>query len=218
MSMNTFAIAMDCPHATVPDVLVRVWLNDERGTLGHCDVRQALWGDYGSPYDLWIPSLDTWTLDTVRMILYELSAYVPADEHARAGVSARWKKPSGRPAKHPRPPQLEHVTFWVSACGWRASIDTYRNERLRETPDKQWVWGGFLSGDWSEPMIATLLDLTARSPWPLAAITEVLPGDPADLNLRYTPRLTLQRGIDEPIDTNGKGPGLLDRLRDFLDE
>ena len=148
------------------------------------------------------------------MVLLELSAYVPPADHVTAGVDALWQKPRGRQGKTPRPPQIDRdVEFWVSANRWRARISTARNECERKTPEG----GNFPTGEWSAPMVAALFDLAALSPFPLRPIRQVLPGDPAALALRYTPRSTVLRGIDAPIQQKPRRP-LLDRLRDVLDE
>jgi hypothetical protein len=194
---NAWAVSMDAPHATKPTVMTHVWLYDERGTHSPCESTEILLGDGWRPR-LWIPSLDTWMLDTVRMVLCELASYVPYDPNAEAIIKAKWFVRRGRAAKTTRPPRLdEHVTLAVRARGWRAEIDTSRNDALVTNAQGQEVWAAWPTGDWSDPMVATLLDLTDRSPIPMAAIAEVLPGDPAVLDI-IPPRCTVLRGIDPP--------------------
>ena len=87
--MSTYAVAMDCPHATVPDVLWSVMVFDEvNGGAFHPEVRG---------HNLWVPELDTWTLDTVRMVLHELAAYLPAHETATVTIEAKAHRAAGRP-------------------------------------------------------------------------------------------------------------------------
>jgi len=223
---DTFAIAMDCPHATTPDVFVRVWIRDDQGEHAPANAREAVWGEPGG-FWLWIPSLDTWTLDTVRMVLHELSAYVPPDPDAQAGVTAKYATPRGRRSAT-RTSRLridDAVAFWVSARGWHVSIVTNRNERQRKDANGQWTWGNYPTGEWSEPMVSTLIDLADKSPLPLRSITRVLPGDPVELQLKYSPRLTVQLGRDEPGETGANAfddinrivRGIRKRLDDILD-
>lgn len=216
------AVSTDAPHAARPDVLARVWLHDESGPLAPSDAVRAVWGESGS-FELWFPSLDSWTLDTVRMILHELSAYVPRDTQTQAGITAAWQKPRGRRPDRPRAPRLnEHVEFWVSSRGWRASVDTSRNEVTTKNQDGMDVWAGLSTGEWTAPMVATLIGLAEKSPFPLAQIERVLPGDPATLHLKYTPRLTQQLGIDAPRamrqDEAAEFTRSAERVRKYLDD
>lgn len=173
--MSVHAIAMRCPRATVPDLLLSVWIHDDVGDLSPADAERLLCGDR---CQLWVPPLETWTLDTVRMLLRELAAFLPADADASASVAARLRKPGGRSGKKPVAPRLNsRVEFAVTARGWRARVVT---ELLPNLP--------YADLKWSEPMEAALLELAARSPFHLADVADVLPGDPGDLALRYLPR------------------------------
>jgi hypothetical protein len=184
-----YAVSTDSPDATVPNVLVDVNLSDEHKHLyGAANVRRALWGD-DAPFHLWIPSLETWTLDTVRMLFTELSAYLPPDPAATAGVDLEWAKRTGRAAASPKPPRLREAVFWVAARGWRAGILTSRNERTRTDERGLTVWGAYPTGEWTAPMMDTLMALAASLPLSLQAIGRVLPGDPSRLNLKYPPRV-----------------------------
>jgi hypothetical protein len=94
---------------------------------------------------------------------------------------------------------LDHVKLRTPLPrGWRASIQTDRNERERLNAANQAEWGAFPTGDWSEPMQSALTDLASKSPFRLGEIAEVLPGCPVRAGLQCHPRLTVQRGIDDP--------------------
>jgi hypothetical protein len=202
-----------------------VWLHDETGELSPIDAGAALWGD--TRFQLWVPSLDAWSIDTLRMILHELSAYVPIATDTVAGITARLRKPRGRPSKsadRPRP-RLDDVELWVRARGWSAVLETHHNARTVKRDDGQVVNGQYPTGDWSDPMVATLLDLAQKSPFPLSAITPVFPADPttSELRLRYSPRLTVQRGIHVPAERDDDSDAtawadFLRRVRRRLDQ
>ncbi len=164
MPASTFAVSMDCPHATVPSVLVRIWISDEVGAVAPCYGQDVVWGSH-DVLRLWIPSLETWTLDTVRMVFYELSAYVPFDDDAEAGVTLCTRKRSGRPRKNPTTadiaPIVDDVKFWVRSRGWKAEFGTNRNEQTRTLKDGQTEWGAFPTGEWSAPMLAQLTNLAS---------------------------------------------------------
>jgi hypothetical protein len=183
---------MDCPHATAPGVRWRVTvlgepsgiMSNESGLQGHA---------------LWVPTLNTWTLDTLRMVLHELSAFLPAHEHAMVAIEAKQIQRGPR-SRMPRPPKVDHVSLSVSARGWTALVYTWINER-RTTPPTPAVES---EGEWSEPMAAALLDLARKSPLPLSDITRVLAADDPTLRpsrllsaLDRTPR---QRGSRDRYD------------------
>jgi hypothetical protein len=78
---------------TMPDVLWRVVVSDQtqNGEIVNLesDGKQPL---------LWVPRLDTWTLDTLRMVLHELAAFLPANEpeDAKVVIVASPQKRRGR--------------------------------------------------------------------------------------------------------------------------
>lgn len=162
--MSTYAVSMDCEHATIPSVLWNVWVFDEvKGGISNPEV---------CGHKLWVPELDTWTLDTLRMVLHELASYLPAHDSAVATVCAKAHRAPGRPRKEQaqRPPRLaENVSISVSARGWRAEVRTDRNE----IADQDGKYLGRSPGEWTAPMQAVLLDLTAKSPFPLSTVRPV---------------------------------------------
>jgi len=188
--MGTYAVSMDCPHATIPDVLWRVGVYDEVGGTG-----------LSERHMLFVPPLDAWTLDTLRMVLHEMAAYLPAHESATVTIRAKTSRAPGRARKDatprpPRPPRFcERVAFIVSARGWSAEIqDTSRNE----VTDTAGQYLGRSAGEWSEPMQAVLLDLAAKSPLSLDGVRIVGCADPEWLALKYPSRRDVIRGIERP--------------------
>lgn len=183
--MSTYAVSMDCPHATVPDVLWRVLVFDDIAKTG---------AETPAP-NLWVPDLSTWTLDTLRMVLHELAAYLPAHEHADVTIHAKTRRQSGRARKDgaPRPARCDdQVQLTVSARGWSATVWAWRNE-IADT-DGQYLGRG--PGEWSAPMQAVLLDLAAKSPFPLQTVRVVNCADPYELHLIYPARRDVIRGIE----------------------
>lgn len=176
---ETSAVQLDCPHATEPTLCWRVelweWESDPNGkTLGAVRARDAL----GGPFSLYVPPRDAWTPDTLRMVLYELAAYLPAHESAEAAciVTGRFGS-AGRPPKPPaprRPLRLNYnsIGLGVQARGWRAFVETWKTwtnagEAAAEEDARQYGW-------WSAPMLALLADCIRQSPFPLAPIRQVL--------------------------------------------
>jgi hypothetical protein len=209
--MSTYALSMDCPHATTPAVLWRVMVFD--------DVAKT--GAEMPGHTLWAPELDTWTLDTLRMVLHELAAYLPAHDTATVTIKARTSRAPGRARKDgtPRPPIFKHEAISVSARGWTAMVWTWRNE----VTDKDGKYLGRGPGEWSEPMQAVLLDLAAKSPFPLDPVRIVACADPYDSQLRYPARRDVVRGIErDPTHAASAArqrlQQLLDRVQDLIDD
>jgi hypothetical protein len=133
------------------------------------------------------------------MVFHELSAYVPKDDGATVGVTAQWRRRGGRPAKTPRKPEIDsdRVRLWVSSRGWRAELHTDRNECTKQNADGTNVLTDEPTGEWSEPMAETLMELAGKSRLPLADIRQVLSGDPDAMKI-VPSRLTCLLGIDSP--------------------
>jgi hypothetical protein len=193
---EAYAVSLDCPHATGPSVLVTVRFSDETGTTsGGYAAKVLILGDDCPSPRLWIPMLDAWTLDHVRLVLHELSAFLPPDDEAVAGVTlhraaARGRKPKAGP---PRPPRLQDVAFWVTARGWRATINTDVNERTATDASGRIVPAYAPTGEWSDPMLASLETLAERSPFLLRGIGAEVSGYP---DTRFPSRYALRAGID----------------------
>lgn len=170
--MSAYAIALACGHNTMPDVVWRV-ITYERRASGQLDITTKLQDDEYQ-HRLEVPRLDVWTPDVLRMVLHELAAFLPAHDadEATATIEVAVRKPRGRrPADVPVPPRLDHVNISVEARGWRAAVWT--NENLRgeseHKPEDPWP----TAGTWSEPMVALLLDLAAKSPLALGKVAIV---------------------------------------------
>jgi hypothetical protein len=222
--MRTFAVSMDCPHATRPTILVDVAIRDETARVERDAAAAAVWGGHrGTRCRLWIPALNTWTLDTTRMVLWELSAYVPPEPEAffdppdpHRSLLAGVQIGTRRGARTPQDLVDTDVEFFVSSRGWSAAINPKNNLALpTKTLAKRWREGRFPSGRWSEPMRAALLDLAEKSPVDLMNVTEELPGDALNLGLRFSPRHTIQEGYDTPanIKTERQAEAWLARVR-----
>ena len=205
--MSIYALSMDCPHATDPDVRWRVMVFDDVAGTG-C-------GDPEPNHDLWVPHMETWTLDTLRMVLHELAAYLPAHDDATVTICAKTNRQSGRARKDGTPRQAifnKEVEITVSARGWSAVVWAWRNEKA----DTDGKYLGRGPGQWSEPMQAVLLDLAAKSPFPLATVRVVNCGDPYALNLRPARRDVL-RGI-EPAESPKATDSHKKRLKRLIDD
>lgn len=183
--MSTYyAVCMNAPHATTPDVLWDVRVPDEC-VRSDGDTREFI-----SPH-LWVPRLETWTLDTLRMVLHELAAYLPPHDDAEVTILAKTDKPKGRPRPdgQPHPRRFnDHVEFKVCARGWTVTVVTDRNERHNAEGKRDRVWD---TGSWTEPMQAVLLDLAAKSPFHLAGVRPV--DCKADLDMAS--RRDIRRGV-----------------------
>lgn len=178
MSSETYAVSMDCPHATTPTVL---W---------HVGVDRAVSAE---KQNVWVPRLETWTLDTLRMFLHELAAFLPPHESATVTILAKVDPPKGRPAANGqrRAPRFsDKVKISVTARGWTASVWTWINEK-QDAAGKRLGDG---SGEWSAPMRAVLLDLAAQSPFPLDGVRVVESADRGVLGLKYPSRRARNRG------------------------
>jgi hypothetical protein len=208
--MSTYALSMDCPHATTPDVLWNVMVFD--------DVAKT--GAEHPHHQLWVPALDTWTLDTLRMVLHELAAYLPAHDTARVSIKARTGRAPGgqRPGRQRVEFKHKETEISVSARGWTATVWTWRNEAT----DTEGRCFGQTAG-WSEPMQAVLLDLAARSPFPLDPVRIVDCADPDDLQLKYAARRDVLSGIERETHAAASAPALrlhriLDRIQHVIDD
>jgi hypothetical protein len=185
--MSTYAVSMDCPHATTPAVLWRVMVFD--------DVAKT--GAEMPGHKLWVPELGSWTLDTLRMVLHELAAYLPAHDSATVTIKARTGRASGGQGRSGGQRLVfkdRETALSVSARGWTATVWTWRNEAT----DKDGKFLGRGAGDWSKPMQAVLLDLAAHSPFPLDTVRVVDCADPYDLQLKYPARRDVVRGVEPP--------------------
>ena len=161
-----YSVATNCPHATVPSVLWDVCVD-----TALMEGRQLLR----------VPRLETWTLDTLRMVLHELAAYLPPHDDAQVTILAKTDEPKGRPRPDGQPQARRfnnHVEFTVCARGWTVTVVTDRNETKDEKGEVDRVWD---TGSWTEPMQAILLDLAARSPFSLSAVRLVECADPRDV-------------------------------------
>ena len=172
--MSTYAVALDCPHTTMPDVLWRV-ITSERETSGRWAPSAMLHDDVLQQHRLWVPRLDAWTLDTLRLVLHELAAFLPAHDPTEAEVvieaARRRQRGRRRPGDSSRQPLLiEHVSIAVEARGWRAGVWTDENARDEDQRQPGDLRPPPSAGEWSEPMAAALLDLASKSPLSLAAV------------------------------------------------
>lgn len=200
--MRVFGISMGCPHATKPTILVDVALRDEV-SRAEGNAAAAVWGGHGGTQSrLWIPALNTWSLDTTRMLFWELSAYVPPEPDHHKSLLAGVRIGGRRRAKMPQDVVDTDVEFFVISRGWRASINPRYNRALAtRTEAKRWRDGRFPSGRWSEPMRAALLELAEKSPVALVNVREELPGDASHLGLKFTARHTIQEGVRRPLNS-----------------
>jgi hypothetical protein len=194
--MPTYTVQLDREHATSPTVCWRVWVWDlvEGGVINP---------EFEARF-LYVPTLDAWLPDTLRMVLYELSAYIPAHDRKEAMVRihAKLERSRGRapmPPKLPRPPRFnDEVKLAIEARGWRAEVETSRDDRpvkANEIPPHP--------GSFAKPMQAFLLDLAIQSPFPLARLRPEYsaPGCERD---QMPSLLNLQDGIEAPWDPNTK--------------
>ncbi len=200
--VNRWAVRLNCPHATRPEVLWRVLVTGQTAAATE-----------ESGHVLWVPTLDTWTLETLRMVLHELSAFLPPHDEATVIIKARRRRAGGRPPRVPRPAQVEQAVFTVSARGWTAHVWTWIDEKDRARVAS--------AGEWSEPMAAALLELATRSPFPLASVHRVLAADDPGLlpsRLRHRLRLTrfepeFETDLADRRDETADLRDALDRLR-----
>lgn len=205
--MSTYAVSMDCPHATEPDVRWRVMVFDDVAGTG-C-------GDPEPNHDLWVPHLESWTLDTLRMVLHELAAYLPAHDDATVTIRAKRRRQSGRARKDGTPRRAvfdNEVELKVSARGWSAGVWAWRNEKA----DTNGQYLGYGPGEWSQPMQAILLDLATKSSFPLGTVRVVNCGDPYVLTL-VPARRDVLRGI-EPAEPPKAAESYKKRLKHLIDD
>jgi hypothetical protein len=181
-----YAVAMDAPRSTWPDVLLRVFVREDVRSDG---------GDAESlNYKLWVPDVETWTPDTVRMLLHELAAYLPAHDGATVTVQSKVTRSGGRRRKdgsEPTPKFSPDVWLAVSGGGWTATLYAHRNERTIGSDPRPVID----VGRWSEPMQAFLLDLAQRSPFALAHVRAVDCADPGTIGLQRPSRRDVVRGL-----------------------
>jgi hypothetical protein len=190
-----YAVRHDYPNATRADVLWRVFTY-EQTAAGGWPISHALEQDDSGRY-LWVPSLNSWTLDTLRLVLHELAAFLPAHDATEAEViiKAATLKPRGRrradaPTPEPRVDPFS-VTLNVQARGWRVALWTHNNCRDEGKPTETATPPS--PGEWSVPMAAVLLNLAAASPIPLAGIGVV-----ESAQLLVPSRRDTVRGLVEP--------------------
>jgi hypothetical protein len=213
--MSTYyAVSMDCPHATIPDVLWHVSVCDDEPPAGPRSVFNA---ENAAHPMVFVPQLDTWTLDTLRMFLHELAAYLPAHDSAMVTIKAKTNRAPGRAKKDalPRAPRMaERVEISISARGWTAWVWTDRNEAT----DHDGKYLGRSPGEWSAPMQAVLLDLAQKSPFPLASVRPVDCADPIVLDLQYPARRDVVRGVEPPGARSAAPESHKKRLRRLIDD
>lgn len=190
--MSAYSVSLGAEHATEPTVSwrVRVW-----DLVGGGAVSQE-----SGQHHLWVPALDTWMPDTVRLVLHELSAYIPAHDPSDAlvRVDAKLVRRGGRAPKNPRPPRFnDDVRLSVEARGWRAVVETWRNDRTMEDGQSAPHPSHF-----TEPMQAFLLDLAGRSPFHLAGVRRTL-SEPC-LDNQHPSRLNVLLGEEAPWDPMAK--------------
>ena len=181
--MSTYALSMDCPRATVPEVLWKVRLYDIQSRLGIAET-----------HNLYVPSVETWTLDTLRMFLHDLQPICP---HTRLLTSRLKRRRCARRGERKdgaeRLPRFsDDVSISVLARGWEVTVWTNRNE----VTDKDGKSLGRSSGEWSEPMQAVLLDLAAKSPFPMDGVRVVDCADARVLDLKFYARRDVIRGVE----------------------
>jgi hypothetical protein len=195
--MATYTVQLDRKHASLPSVCwdVTIWDMVDGGALSELGGHQ-----------LYVPTLESWLPDTLRLVLYELSAYLPAHapEAAQVIIEARQIRPRRRAMTRPRKPWFNHdVHLCVEAGGWRADVRTSRDARIvkagEERPDP---------GRFTEPMQACLLELAARSPFPLSSIRPEYSGDgdgdDPTWATRLPSRVNVQRGEECAWDAERK--------------
>lgn len=212
--MSIYVVSMDCPHPTWPDVRWDVWLAPDTGAAWTEDERREQI-DSGQ-HKLFVPSLETWTLDTLRMVLHELATYLPPHEDAQVTILAKTDKPKGRPRPDGRqqPRRFnDRVELQVSARGWTVTVRAWRNEAA----DESGTFLGRSPGEWSEPMQARLLDFAAKSPFPLASVRPVDCGDPDAFQTRLKPsRRDVLRGAQPPGGTGLDGLSRNKRIKRLI--
>ncbi len=125
--MSTYTIQLDQPNATQSSVCWRVDIWDL------VDGGGASKEVVGDQHYLWVPALENWLPATVRLVLHELSAYLPGHEitEAMVTIDAKRKKRTGRaPKNSPRVLEFSReVTISVAARGWKAEVETWRDYR-----------------------------------------------------------------------------------------
>ena len=164
--MSFYAISHNAEHASTPVVCWRVEI---------CSVTaRAEASLHDELHYLFVPQPDRWMLDTVRMTLRELAAFLPSDDNAVAGVTAKMQR-AGKPRKDGtvRPARFDQysVELWVEARGWRAYVRCWHDDRPALAANEPEP----VVNDWTEPMQATLLDLAAKSPFLLRNVQRVSP-------------------------------------------
>lgn len=211
---TSYTVQLDRPHASAPTTCWRVLVSD---IVNPTSDYNELNGNR-----LWVPSLETWTPDTLRLVLYELSAYLPAhaSRDAFVRVIARDVARRGRPAKGYRPSRRfdDHVWLQVEARGWRAEVGTFTDDRDVKADERRPIPERF-----TEPMQAFLLELAERGQLCLA---DIRPEASPSGEVRGTcmpSRFNLQRGIESPWDPMRREwrddiADHIERLRKILDE
>ena len=196
--MSELAISMKvitCPRASKPKFRTRVDISELRQAQKGKRKRDGsdavckwfrLYDE--SRHFLSVSTVDTWTLDMLRLVLHELAAYIPAheDHEATATVIVKGK----RPVK---------VALIVEARGWRASCDLSFHHSKLQAKDFR-TNEDYMNAirterfdaeqDFSEPMLACLRELSDRSPLALSAIDDPMDREPTN----YVPRRS--KGIE----------------------
>lgn len=209
--MSIYTVQLDRPHATRPTVEwdVTIWDLVDGGAISPAVERHRLA----------VPNLDSWIPDTLRLVLYELSAYLPAHDHgdAMVRIGARMAPRRGRTPKIPKPERFDDaVSLSVEARGWRAEVETWRNQTAVKQGEYPTQPGFF-----SEPMQALLLELAAASPISLASIAPEFSA-PGILRDMKPSRLNVLRGREAPYDEAAKQwrddiADVIERTRRILD-
>jgi hypothetical protein len=207
--MSHYAIALDAPHSDAAAVCWRVIVTDNLVPNGLSDQEM-------SAHYLWVPPLESWTLDHVRMTLHEIAAFLPVHDQATAGVVAKRRGTRGRPRKDGTVHEArfdDHVELRVFARGWRAEVWCWEDSRCMKPgenpPDP---------GQWSAPMQAALLDLAAKSPFPLDSVDYV---EPEFNRHQYPARQDVVNGDIENYTRDQEGEDIkaeLRELRRWIDE
>lgn len=174
--MSDFYIGLHsigCPHASEPEYRARVLVFERSTTRSRKTAPRWIVNDAESTHYLLTPTADTWTPDTLRLVLHELSGYLPAHDRreATATVSIDGNNRNAR------------VTLSVEARGWRADYCLYmhhspwRADQFTTTDE----WKAAIhqdneesTRDFSEPMVSYLRAVAAQSPIGLVNVVSPL--------------------------------------------
>ena len=203
MSSRMFAISSDCPHATVPNVLVNVWVRDQVGNIRHVSSHRISGETRNQGLNCGFrPSIRG---RSTRSGCCGASCKPTPRQTAmpKRGSRLACESAPGAPRRAAAAP-TEHGRRVLGHRAGLASEHQHQSQRkapaepreamgARRVPDRQLV--GADDGGAAGPGGEGALSLE-RDPRGDARRS-------AELELNFTPRITLQRGIDAPMDLKG---------------